>query len=133
MIQTKAKKVTLEKVVHRQLVDYIKWQHPTVIFHTDFAAGNKMTIGQALQNSKLQSGKSWPDIFIAYPRNGWSGLFIEVKSTREKVFKKDGSLKKDEHIEAQAQMLAKLKKLDYQAEFGCGFEHCKQIVDEYFN
>ena len=127
------KAAALEKVVHRQVVDYIKIQYPKVIFHTDFAAGNKMTIGQAIQNSKLQSDKGFPDLFIPYPKNCYSGLFLEIKASREKVFKKDGSLKKDEHVEIQANMLARLTKLGYRAQFGCGFEHCKSIIDNYFN
>ena len=44
----------------------------------------------------------------------------------------DGTLKKDQHLEEQAKMLEKLRARGYRAEFGVGFEGCKQIIDEYF-
>ena len=130
MIQKKAP--VSEKTVHKQIVLFIKWHYPKVIFHTDFAAGNKMTIGQAVQNKELQSGKGFPDLFNAHPKNGYSGLFLEVKSCLSKVYKKDGNYIKNEHIQAQAEMLDNLNAAGYKAEFGCGFDHCKSIITEYF-
>jgi hypothetical protein len=120
-----------ESNVHKAVVTYLKFAYPHVIFHTDFAAGCKMTMGQAIKNAGLQSGKSWPDLFIAEPRNGDAGLFVEIKRSIDEVFKKDGSLKAGEHIEAQAAMIGKLKQKGYHAAFGCGFDHCKSIIDNY--
>ena len=120
-----------EKSVHRQIAEWLRWQHPKVIFHTDFAAGSKMTIGQSVQNKALQSGKSWPDLFIPKRTALYSGLFIEIKRDVSEVYKKDLTYKKDDHIEEQAAMLDRLTAEGFKAVFGCGFDHCKKIITEY--
>lgn len=120
-----------EKSIHWQITQWLKWQYPGLIFHTDFAAGCKMTIGQAVQNKSLQSGRSWPDLFIPKKTSAYSGLFIEIKRDISEVYKKDLTFKKDDHIEEQAAMLGKLKSEGYAAYFGCGFEHCKKLITEY--
>jgi hypothetical protein len=122
-----------EQELHRQVAAYLKLQYPNLIFHSDFAAGVKMTMWQAKKNKAIQSGKSWPDLFIAEPRGEYSGLFIEIKTSLAKVYKKDLTFKKDEHVEAQAAMLSKLTEKGYKATFGCGFDHCIKLVDEYLD
>lgn len=57
-----------EAILHQQVCQYLRMQYPDVIFRTDFAAGVKMTMGQAVRHKKLQSGKAYPDLFIAEPR-----------------------------------------------------------------
>jgi hypothetical protein len=127
----KIKIMAKEQSIHKQVCTYLKMQFPKAIYHTDFAAGVKMSIGQAVKNASLQSGKSWPDLFIAEPRNGHFGLFIEIKASMDKVYKKDLTFKKDEHVQAQAEMLTALTERGYKSVFGCGFDHCKTIIDEY--
>jgi hypothetical protein len=118
-----------EKLVHYQVVQYLKLQYPDVIFRTDFAAGLKMTIGQARQHKILQSSRAYPDLFIAKPVGNFHGLYIEIKNAE--IYKKDGDLKKDEHLQEQAEMLYRLRKLGYEAKFGIGFEECRSIIDKY--
>jgi hypothetical protein len=121
-----------EKSLHQQVVDYLKYQYPSVYFRTDFAAGIKMTIGQALKHKKLQKCKAWPDIFIPKKSHGYAGLFIEIKKDISEVFLKDGiTLKRDEHIKEQYMILRQLQAEGYKAVFGCGFDHCRGIIDEY--
>ena len=122
-----------EQELHRQVAAYLKLQYPNLIFHSDFAAGVKMTMWQAKKNKAIQSGKSWPDLFIAEPRGEYSGLFIEIKTSLAKVYKKDMSFKKDEHIEAQSGMLDRLYEKGYLAVFGCGFDECIRIVNDYLS
>lgn len=141
MKQIKAK----EQSVHKQVVNYLKLQYKDVLFHTDFAAGCKMTMGQAIKNAGLQSGKSWPDLFIPEPVNGKHGLFIEIKKDRSELYYKNGSIKpkwvtkkiggvelKYDHHAEQFAMLTNLKEKGYWAAFGCGFDECKFIIDMYF-
>jgi hypothetical protein len=45
---------------------------------------------------------------------------------------KSGSLKKNKHVQEQLKSLEELKRLGYAAIFGCGFNHCKSVIDEYF-
>ena len=90
-----------------------------------------MTIGQALKHKKLQKCKAWPDITIYQPSGKYHGLFIEIKKSRSEVFNKWGQYKKDAHIQEQAEILRHLESIGYVAEFGCGFEDIKSIIDNY--
>lgn len=123
--------VAKESSLHQQVVDYLKYQYPKIIFRTDFAAGIKMTIGQAVKHRKIQKCKAWPDLFICAPRGGYYGLFIELKKSFDEIYLKSGQYKKDEHIMQQLKIIEQLNGLGYAAVFGCGFEHTKDIIDNY--
>lgn len=127
-----------------QVADYIRLQYPTVIFHSDFGSGIKLTMGQAIKQKRLNGGRrSWPDMFIAEPKDSeirksdtitfWhnNGLFIELKREGTRIFKKDGKLVADEHIREQFDMLSDLRARGYAAEFGIGFEATKKLIDDY--
>lgn len=120
-----------EETIHEQVVKYLKFQYPKILFRTDFAAGIKMTIGQAVKHKKLQQSRAWPDIFVAKPYNGYCGLFLELKRDVSEIFKKDGSLVKNEHIREQAALIKQLNELGYKAMFACGFDHARKAIDEY--
>lgn len=54
-----------------QVADYIRLQYPSVIFHSDFGSGIKLTMGQAIKQKRLNGGRrAWPDMFIAQPMAG---------------------------------------------------------------
>lgn len=120
-----------ESSLHQQVVNYIKFQYPKILFRTDFAAGIKMTIGQSVKHKKLQQSRAWPDIFIAKPNKDYCGLFIELKRDVSEVFKKNGELKSDEHVQEQAALIKQLNELGYKAMFACGFDHAKKVIDGY--
>lgn len=122
-----------EQDLHKQLATYLKLQYPNLIFHSDFASGVKMSMYQAKKNMAIQSGKSWPDLFIAEPKGAYAGLFIEIKTSVNRVYKKDMTFKKNEHVENQAKMLDRLTERGYKAVFGCGFDHCVNIIKDYLN
>ena len=95
-------------------------------------------MGQAVKQKRLQGGRrAWPDLFIAEPRrnkiNGkqYHGAFLELKRDGVKVFKKDGELVANSHIREQAAVLDELRKCGYKAEFACGYDEAKKIIDEY--
>jgi hypothetical protein len=54
---------------------------------------------------------------------------MELKA--ETPFKKDGTLKKSEHLDAQAQALDALTARGYWAEFMFDFDSIKEILDWY--
>src|SRR6187549_1259498 len=112
--------VTSEADLHLQVTNYLRIAYPNVLWRTDFAAGIKMTIGQAVRHKKLQKCKAWPDLFITAPKDKYHGLFIEIKKSRSEVFNKWGQYKKDVHIQEQAEILRHLENIGYIAEFGCG-------------
>jgi hypothetical protein len=120
-----------EETIHAQVVKYLKLQYPKVLFRTDFAAGIKMTIGQAVKHKKLQQSRAWPDLFIAKPANGYSGLFLELKRDVSEIFKKNGDLVTDSHVQEQAALIKQLNELGYKAMFACGFDHARKAIDEY--
>ena len=126
-------RVGSENDVHQQVCDYVRLQYPGVIFHTDFAAGARMTKGQAVRNKALQSGRGWPDIFFPEPRNGYYGLFLELKKEDVRVYLLNGSLSVDKHIREQAAMLDSLTRHGYCAKFAIGFDHAKAFIDAYFS
>jgi len=59
------------------------------------------------------------------------GLFIEIKKAGTRIFKKDGTLVADQHIREQFDVLEQLRKRGYMAEFACGFDEAKKIIDGY--
>lgn len=132
-----------ELELQAQVADYIRLKYPSVIFHSDFGSGIKLTMGQATRQKRLNGGRrSWPDMFIAETTiskirhsdgsyNAYSGLFVELKREGTRIFKKDGKLVADEHIREQFDMLEQLRQRGYMAEFACGFDEAKKIIDKY--
>ena len=142
-----------ELELQMQVADYLRLQYPGVLFHSDFGSGVKLTMGQAIKQKRLQGGRrSWPDMFIAEPKNLKAeckvitdgdvieeahfleqkyGLFIELKKEGTRIFKKDGTLVSDAHICEQFDMLEQLRRRGYVAEFACGFDEAKKIIDKY--
>lgn len=142
-----------ELELQAQVADYLRLQYPHVLFHSDFGSGIKLTPGQAMRQKRLQGGRrSWPDMFIAEPKNVKAeckvitdgniikeahfldqkyGLFIELKKAGTRIYRKDGRLVADEHIREQFDMLEQLRQRGYMAEFACGFDEAKKIIDEY--
>lgn len=122
-----------ELSVHNQVCKYLKAQYPNVIFLSDFAAGIKMSIGMAQRQSLQKSNHAFPDIMIFEPRGGFHGLFLEVKRDRAALFNKDGSFKKSEHILNQWNCIKQLQDKGYKADFACGFDDAKFIIDRYMS
>ena len=121
-----------ELELQAQVADYIRLQYPDVIFHSDFGSGIKLTMGQAIKQKRLNGGRrSWPDMFLAEPKGKYSGLFIELKKDGVRVYKKDGTLVSDGHIREQYDMLEQLRRRGYAANFACGFDEAKKLIDGY--
>lgn len=131
-------RVDREHQLYEQIATYLQLQYPNVIYRFDLAADLKLTMGQAAKHKRLHPKRGYPDLFIAEykvdhwtntPR--WHGLFLELKAEGNSPFKKDGALKKDEHLEEQEEMLEALRSRGYMAEFATGFDEAKEIIDDY--
>jgi hypothetical protein len=120
-----------EKDLHLKITNYLRIRYPDVIFRTDFAAGMKLTIGQAMKHKRMQSSDAYPDIFIAEPRSGFNGLFIELKRTPSAVHKKNGDIRANQHIQKQYEMLKRLQEKGYKALFTFGYQNTIAVIDEY--
>jgi len=118
-----------EESLQKAVCNYLKLQYPSVLFTSD-ASGIRLTIGQAVSMKNMKSGSGWPDLFIAEPKLNWHGLFIELKKSGEKLFKRDGT-PVTEHVKDQMAMISKLNNKGYLATFAIGFDQAKEIIDQY--
>ncbi|KUM38979.1 hypothetical protein AR689_07445 [Arthrobacter sp. EpRS71] len=122
-------------MLHQQVAEYLKVRYPRALFRTDFAAGLKLSMPQAVLHKKLQASRAWPDIQIAEPAHvlygDYPGLYMELKREGTVIYKQDGTLRKDEHLEEQAIMLQRLRDRGYKAEFAVGFQEARKLIDEY--
>ena len=144
-----------EHNLYEQIACHLQTQYPDVIYRFDLAADLKLTPGQAAKHKRLHKKRGYPDLFIARhgevvfgpcnDRRLVYGLYLEIKKDGTKL-KRDKDAKKplkgeikirkkgdwwDKHVEEQAEMLERLRQAGYKAEFGVGFDECKQIIDEY--
>ena len=61
----------------------------------------------------------------------YNGLYLELKAEGNSPFKKDGTLKKDQHLEEQNEVLNHLREKGYAAYFAVGFEEAQKLIDDY--
>lgn len=120
-----------EQNVHAAICVYLKLNYKNAIFHSD-ASGMRLTIGQAVALKKTRSHDRIPDLFIAEPIGNFSGLYLEIKKSKEELYTKKGDIKKNAHFEEQKETLKALNKRGYLALFAAGFDHGKEIIDAYF-
>ena len=110
------------------ICNYLKIQYPKIIFFSE-PSGLRTSIGIAVQLKKMRSIGKLPDLFIAEPSGIYHGLFIEIKYSN--IYKKDGTLLNNEHLQEQNKILSILKKKGYMAVFAVGFDESKNIIDKY--
>lgn len=79
----------------------------------------------------MASRKGWVDIFIAEPRNGYHGLFLEVKREGSGAILKSGAFSTDKKLQGEVAFLKRARDKGYKAEIGIGFEQCMKIINEY--
>lgn len=120
-----------EHDIYTMIADYLRYQYPTIIYRFDLAADLKLTMGKARKHKRLQRYRGYPDLFIAEPKGKYGGLFLEIKKAGTKIFKKDGAIVADAHIREQYGMLEDLRFAGYAAEFACGFDEAKKLIDDY--
>ena len=111
-----------EAELRRMLARWLQYQYPNVIYRFDLAADLKLTMGQARKHKELHPHRGYPDLFIAEPRGKYCGMYVELKADGNSPYKRNGELKKSEHLTEQEAMLNKLNSRGYAAEFACGFK-----------
>jgi hypothetical protein len=109
---------------------YLKLAYPNVLFHFDLG-GYNLSKSAAGMNKAIQKEPGFPDLFIMKPKEDlYCGLFIELKADGVKLANKKGQ-PATEHLRIQWEYINKLRRLGYKATFGVGFDHCKEIIDDY--
>lgn len=121
-----------EETLHIAICNYIKIQHPRVLF-TSESSGIRVSIYQAKKLKSMRSCAGLPDIMIFEPRKNYYGMFLEIKREGTIIYKKDGDIRADEHLKEQEEILHRLKQRGYFAEFVVGFEQAKAIIDYYLS
>jgi hypothetical protein len=121
-----------EEQIHTALATWIKLQYPDVIF-TSESSGIRVSMGIAVKMKKQRSVGALPDLIILEPRCVYHGLCLEIKKDKDEVYRKDGGFRVSEHIQEQAQMLDRLRRKGYFAEFGCGLTDCMAIIKGYLS
>lgn len=118
-----------EADAQKQLVSYLKWQYPGLIFNHDLG-GMQMTYAQVQHAKNLGRVDSYPDLIVCRSCGGYHALFIELKRKGVRLKKKNGDWS-SKRISKQAQMLERLRLEGYAAEFAVGFDEAKSLVDSY--
>jgi len=118
-----------EARLSQQISDYMRAQYPNVIYQFDLSSGGVQSIGMAMRNKRLNKWRGMPDLFIAKPSGIWHGMYIELKATD--IFKKDGTLKKSDHLSEQREMMHKLQSEGYKCVWGIGFEDTINKINNY--
>jgi len=119
-----------EQDIHIAICSYIKLKYPKVIF-TSESSGLRVSMYQAKLLKKMRSSAGLPDIMVFEPRRNYYGLFMEVKREDFAVYKKDGGLVSNTHIEEQEEILHRLNQRGYLASFVRGFDDAKALIDYY--
>jgi hypothetical protein len=120
----------LEEDTHREICNYIRLKYPDVIFMSD-GSGLKLPMGIAKKYAALKSGRGIPDLFIAEPRGGYGGMFLEIKREETVIFTKEGKLYSDKHLHEQAVVLDRLMHRGYASYFAIGVRMASDLIDEY--
>ena len=122
-----------EAILATRVSKFMQLQYPKVIFRFDIADLN-LTMPQANRMKALQGERrGYPDMFIAEPKNGFHGLYIELKKDYSSVFKKDGSYKKDDHVQEQSEYHKMLREKGYAVEWGLGLDDTVAKIREYMS
>lgn len=77
-----------------------------------------------------QSG--WPDILVFESNWQWRGLAIELKTSEKEFLRRDGEIRKIEHIQGQLKKLIDFASDGWYACFSGGYEKTEQLINQYF-
>lgn len=125
----KAKLKHTEAQEHSMLCRWLKIQYPKIMFNTDMS-GIRLSMNMAIKAKSLRSNNGFPDLFIIEPRNGFAGLFIELKRTGEKLLKKNYEYASP-HLKEQAEVHDQLRCRGFKCMFAIGFEEAQMIIENY--
>lgn len=137
---TVVKKVATEKEsdLQKEVLFYFKKmyreQYPNCQIVVNPFSSFKMQPFQMVKAKEQGFKASQPDILFLQPNKDYIGLAIELKTLKANPYYKNNhtKLKKNKHVAAQKKYLDCLANNGYFATFGIGLEHCKKIIDNYF-
>ncbi len=125
----KARRTSLypETIVQKSFLQWLQVYHPqarksVIKIHNE---GLRTAANSNLLTALgLHAGAS--DLFIAWPSNGYHGLWLEIKRDGYKVTKSN-----EEHYLRQLQFISLMRARGYAAEFAFGVDACIKVVTDY--
>ncbi len=123
------KYLSKEDHVQHQVIQYVLMKHgiQAIPLNTE----SSKTPFERFKTKYLGLHRGIPDLFIPVSNNKYHGLFIELKADGVTVYKKNGDLRKSEHLEIQNDYHERLISNGYGAMFCIGFDHAKKVIDWY--
>jgi len=118
-----------EYQLYKDVAAYLRLQYPKVMYHFDLTGVN-LSRAQAGMTKAIQCSSGYPDLFIAEPRKGSHGLYLELKAEGTRLFKRNLDFA-TVHLAQQSRVLYDLRQRGYDAWFAVGFEEAKRLIDEY--
>jgi len=73
----------------------------------------------------------FPDLLIPMSNKKYCGLVLELKKEGVKVYKKDGVIRLDEHLQQQEWWLKWFRSIGCKADFACGYDEAISIIEKY--
>lgn len=122
-----------EQQLVMDLAEYLQVNHKNLIYRFDLIADFPMKPYQAKRVKRIHNRRGYPDLFIAKPSGSYAGLFLELKAEGVSVFKKDGKLKKDDHLIEQFEYMKRLIENGYKANFAIGLNDAIKQIEGYLN
>ena len=122
-----------ESIIREELSWYLRNQYPGVIARFDTASDLKLTMMQAIRQKRLNPHRGFPDLLILEPRGEYHALAVELKAGDVTVFKADGTLRADKHLEEQQVFLEWLRSKGYMAVFAVGLAQAIDVIDAYMD
>ena len=120
--------------IQADFVGMMNTRHPEILVFSDTAAHIKKTMIQQKRANALSSPREkWPDVFVAQPSGDYAGFWIEFKADSPYYKNEPTKLKKDDHIEAQAATMERLRSKGYKCEFAWSAEMAFEMVEAYLN
>jgi len=121
-----------ETLLQKHLCLWMSEHYPGIIFESGMQ-GFHLSYRDAEYASIINSHPGMPDLKIYEPRGPYCGMALELKKEGAKLYKKDGSLCKDDHLAQQAQMLRMLSERGWHTTFAQGLEQAKQLITRYLS
>lgn len=80
-----------------------------------------------------QPSKGQPDLLIIEPRGCYIGLALELKRDGATLYKKDGTFRKNEHLDNQQEVLEMYRQRGWQTGFAQGWDQAELLITIYLN
>jgi len=126
----KKRTIRSEYDVQKSLCQYIAWKYPKAEYFSDLAG----THDKKIKEYQLRKLRGWPDFYLfELMDTRFNSLMLELKKEGQEkyMFLKDGSLKKNKHLQEQLAKIYKMRERGFCAGFVVGSVAACAIVDAY--